>query len=41
MSERMFDAIASEKVLARDWSSKEDEKAWKNLSSSASTGTGN
>ena len=23
--------IASEKVLAKDWNSKEDEKAWKNL----------
>jgi AbrB family looped-hinge helix DNA binding protein len=31
MSEKMFTALASEKVLARDWKSKEDEKAWKNL----------
>lgn len=23
--------IASEKVLAKDWNSREDEKAWKNL----------
>ena len=23
--------IASEKVLSKDWNSKEDEKAWKNL----------
>ncbi len=31
MSERMFTAIASEKSLAKDWLSKEDEEAWKNL----------
>ena len=30
-SEKMFPAIASEKVLAKDWLSKEDEKAWKDL----------
>ena len=29
--ERMATAIASEKSLAKDWNSKEDEKAWKNL----------
>lgn len=23
--------LASEKVLAKDWNSKEDEEAWKNL----------
>ena len=31
VSERMATAIASEKVLAKDWNSKEDETAWKNL----------
>ena len=31
ISEKMFTAIASEKSLAKDWSSKEDEEAWKNL----------
>jgi AbrB family looped-hinge helix DNA binding protein len=31
MSESMSTAIASEKVLAKDWNSKEDEEAWKNL----------
>lgn len=30
-NERMFTAFASEKVLAQDWLSKEDEIAWKNL----------
>ncbi len=30
-SESMRAAIASEKVLAKDWLSKEDEKAWKDL----------
>jgi len=30
-SEKMFTALASEKSLAKDWLSKEDEKAWKNL----------
>jgi len=30
-SERMFTAFASEKSLAKDWLSKEDEEAWKNL----------
>lgn len=29
--ERMATAIASEKSLAKDWNSKEDEEAWKNL----------
>ncbi len=29
--ERMFTALVSEKSLAKDWLSKEDEKAWKNL----------
>ena len=28
---KMFTALASEKVLAKDWLSKEDEEAWKNL----------
>ncbi len=31
LSEKMFTALASEKVLAKDWNSKEDEEAWKNL----------
>ena len=30
-SEKMFTALASEKTLAKDWLSKEDEEAWKNL----------
>ncbi|MEK6955586.1 MAG: AbrB/MazE/SpoVT family DNA-binding domain-containing protein [Nanoarchaeota archaeon] len=28
---KMFTALASEKVLAKDWMSKEDEEAWKGL----------
>ena len=31
ISEKMFAAIASEKVLAKDWNRKKDEKAWRNL----------
>ena len=31
ISEKMANAIASEKSLAEDWNSKEDEEAWKNL----------
>ena len=31
VNEKMFTFIASEKSLAKDWSSKEDEEAWKNL----------
>ena len=31
VSERMFTAIASEKSLSKDWNSKEDELAWKDL----------
>ena len=31
ISEKMATALASEKVLAKDWNSKEDDKAWKNL----------
>ncbi len=30
-NEQMFTALASEKALAKDWLSKEDELAWKNL----------
>ena len=30
ISEKIFTAVASEKVLAKDWSSKEEDKAWKN-----------
>ena len=31
VNEKIFTAIATEDVLAKDWNSKEDEKAWKNL----------
>lgn len=31
INEKMFTAIASEKSLAKDWNSKEDDKAWRNL----------
>ena len=31
VNEKMFTALASEKVLAKDWLSKEDEEAWKDL----------
>lgn len=31
VSEKMFTVLASEKSLAKDWNSKQDEKAWKNL----------
>ena len=31
ISEGMATMIASEKSLAKDWNSKEDEEAWKNL----------
>ena len=31
ISEKMATAIASEKALAKDWNSKEDDEAWKNL----------
>ena len=31
ISEKMATAIASEKSLAKDWNSEEDEKAWKDL----------
>ena len=31
VSENLNTAIASEKVLAQDWNSKEEDKAWKNL----------
>ena len=31
VSERIATAIASEKVLAKDWNSKEEDKAWKKL----------
>ncbi|MBI4146664.1 AbrB/MazE/SpoVT family DNA-binding domain-containing protein [Candidatus Woesearchaeota archaeon] len=30
-NEKMFTALASEKTLSKDWNSKEDEEAWKNL----------
>ena len=31
INEKMATAIASEKTLAKDWNSKEDDDAWKNL----------
>ena len=31
LNEKMFTALATEKVLAKDWNSKEDEQAWKDL----------
>ena len=31
LSKGMNTAFASEKVLSKDWNSKEEEKAWKNL----------
>jgi len=31
MNERRFTALASEKSLAKDWLSKEDEETWKDL----------
>ncbi|MBI1968837.1 AbrB/MazE/SpoVT family DNA-binding domain-containing protein [Candidatus Woesearchaeota archaeon] len=30
-TEKMFTAFASEKALAKDWLSEEDEEAWKHL----------
>ncbi len=30
-NEKMVTTLASEKALAKDWLSKEDEEAWKNL----------
>ncbi len=31
LNEKMLTALASEKVLAKDWLSKEEDNAWKNL----------
>ncbi len=31
INEKMFGALASEKSLAKDWNSKEDEKTWRDL----------
>jgi len=31
VNERLFTALASEKSLAKDWLSKEDDEAWKDL----------
>jgi AbrB family looped-hinge helix DNA binding protein len=31
LEEKLFTAFASEKILAKDWLSKEEEKAWKTL----------
>ena len=33
INEKLFTALASEKSLAKDWTSKEDEKVWKKLKS--------
>ena len=30
-NEKLFPALASEKVLAKDWLSKEEDEAWKDL----------
>ena len=30
-NEKMFPALATEKVLARDWNSPEEDTAWRNL----------
>jgi len=31
ISEKIATAVATEKVLAKDWDSKEEDEAWKNL----------
>lgn len=31
VSEKMINALASEKVLAKEWSTKKEDKAWKGL----------
>jgi AbrB family looped-hinge helix DNA binding protein len=31
INERMFTALASEKTLAKDWNSEEDDEAWNDL----------
>ena len=31
IDEKLFTALASEKSLAKEWNSKEEDKAWKNL----------
>ena len=31
VNEKIATAVASEKILAKDWNSKGDDKAWKNL----------
>ena len=31
LHERMFTTLSTEKILAKDWNSKEDEDAWKSL----------
>ncbi len=31
VNERLYTALASEKALAKEWNSKEDEEAWKDL----------
>ena len=33
MKEKMFPAIISERYLAKDWNSEEEEKVWKKLKS--------
>ncbi len=31
INEKMYPTLASEKALAKDWLSREDERAWRNL----------
>ena len=33
INEKLFTALASEKSLAKNWNSKEEDKAWKKLKS--------
>ena len=33
IDEKMYCALASEKSLAKDWNSKEEDKAWRKLKS--------
>jgi AbrB family looped-hinge helix DNA binding protein len=37
INDKLFTALASEKALAKDWLSKEDEKAWKGLQKAKSS----
>ncbi len=31
INEKLFTALATEEVLAKEWNSKEDEEVWRNL----------